>query len=64
MASWSRAAVPARDKKVLTQALNKGQTLIWACCPEALDVGLDIKFVGELSPAPLPSSLPISPAIT
>jgi hypothetical protein len=37
--------VPARDKKVVQRAVTKGQTVMWSCCPESMDVGLEIKFV-------------------
>lgn len=46
MASWPTVNVAARDKKVVSQEMKQGQTLMWAACPESMDVGLEIKFVG------------------
>ena len=45
MASWPRVTVPARDSKVVQHRVKKGQTLMWSCCPEAMDVGLELKCV-------------------
>uniref|UniRef100_A0A7S0MDF4 CRAL-TRIO domain-containing protein n=1 Tax=Cryptomonas curvata TaxID=233186 RepID=A0A7S0MDF4_9CRYP len=44
METWASAAVPARDKKVVQQAVDRG-TVCWSVCPEALDVAVDIRFV-------------------
>jgi len=44
--SWPRASVAARDKKVVLKDVSQGHTLMWSCCPESMDVGLEIKFVG------------------
>lgn len=37
--------MPARDKKVVSQAVTKGQMLMWAVCPDSMDIGVEIKFV-------------------
>ena len=33
------------QRKVVQHRVKKGQTLMWSCCPEAMDVGLELKCV-------------------
>uniref|UniRef100_A0A7S0EI57 CRAL-TRIO domain-containing protein n=1 Tax=Hanusia phi TaxID=3032 RepID=A0A7S0EI57_9CRYP len=49
MEKWAKVTVPARDKKVLQSTVKAGQTLLWCACPEALDIGLQVKFVAAAS---------------
>mmetsp|Transcript_6161 Transcript_6161/g.12160 ORF Transcript_6161/g.12160 Transcript_6161/m.12160 type:complete len:411 (-) Transcript_6161:268-1500(-) len=45
MDKWPKITIPARDKKVVEHAVERGQTVLWNVCPEGLDIACSLKFV-------------------